>query len=228
MKKIIIAETILKDVGRASTVFGRGGITVIPAGSAEELLELHRRRKGDLIIADQAQPVMGGKRLCDAIRGEEALRDVSIILACDEVQARLPVCRDAGANAVIVKPVDPVALFTKTSELLVVPQRQSMRVMLRVSVDGGTGGTPFFATSENISLSGILLESNYQFRKDDRITCTFFVGHSEVKVDGAIMRIDRSSSGKIKYGVRFLNPPTKALVVIDHFIKQRGGGARTK
>jgi CheY-like chemotaxis protein len=225
MKKIIIAESILDAVGKNRTVFGRGGITVIPAGSAEDILELHRRERCDLVIADQAQPVMGGVRLCEVLRADEALRDVSIILVCDGAQASLQDCRDSVANAMIVRPVDPMVLFSKTSELLVVPQRQAMRVMLRVSVDGGTGGTPFFATSENISISGLLLESNYPFQLDDRIACSFFVGHSEVKVDGIVTRIDRSATGKKRFGVKFLNPSTKALVVIDHFIKSRSGSA---
>ena len=228
MKKIIIAESIRSAIGRSNTLFSRGGLVVHAAKTAEEVLALHRVKKADLIIADIAQPAMGGARLCSAIRHDPALRDVSIILACDAVQATLPPCRDAGANAVITKPVDPVGLFTKMSELLVVPQRKDMRVLLRVSVNSGSDDAPFFASSENISISGMLLDSNYRFKRDDRLSCTFFIGHSEVNVDGTVMRVDRTSSGRHRYGIKFLNAPTKALIVIDQFIKSRAGGGGGK
>ncbi len=226
MKTIIIAETILSAVGRDSTVFGRGGIALHPARTAEDALALHREKCADLIIADHAMPAMGGVRLCEAIRADEALRGVSIILACETAQADLPALRAAGANAVIPTPVDALGLFTKMFELLVVPQRKDMRALLRVAVTGGAGGESFFATSENISISGMLLESNYRFKEQDRILCTFFIGHSEVKVDGVVMRAERSGSGRRRYGVRFLNPPTRALVVIEQYVKSRvKGGA---
>ena len=221
MKEIIIAESILAAVGRSSSVFSRGGLVVRSARSAEDILAHHRQKKAHLIITDLAQPVMGGARLCVFLRQDPCLRDVSIILACDAVQAGLPSCRDAGANAVILKPVDPIALFTKMSELLVVPQRKDMRVLLRVNVSAGSDTAPFFATSENISLSGMLLESNYRFKREDRLSCSFFIGHSEVIVDGTVMRVDRASSGRHRYGIQFLNPPTKALVVIEQFVKSQ-------
>jgi CheY-like chemotaxis protein len=221
MKKIIIAETILKTVGSSDTLFGRGGIVMLQARTSEDVLAVHRRRRADLIIADFSLPVMNGAELCAAIRSDESLKGVSIILACDETQEALQACSNAGANAVIVKPIDAFSLFTKMSELLVVPQRKDMRVLMRVSVNGGRGSSPFFATSENISISGMLFETNYRFKRGDQITCSFFVGHSNVSIDGTIMRVDPASSGMSRYGVRFLNPPTKALVVIEQFVKRQ-------
>jgi CheY-like chemotaxis protein len=221
MKKIIIAENILNEVGGTGTLFRRGGINVFPSKTSEDILALHRSKKADLIITDIALPVMGGERLCSVIREDGALRGVSIILACDSAQASLPECRDAGANTIIIKPVDPVILFSKMSELIVVPQRKDMRVLLRVSVTGGQNDASFFATSENISISGMLLETNYRFKRDDHLLCSFFIGHSEVTVEGTVMRADRTSSGRTRYGIKFLNPPTKALIVIEQFVQRQ-------
>ena len=228
MKKVIISESTLAAIGRSSSMFSRGGIVVYPARSAEDILARHREKKADLIIADFELPVMGGARLCSTIRHDEALREVSIILVCDGVQAALPVCRNAGANAVIAKPLEPVGLFTTMSELLVIQQRKDMRILLRVSVKGGSDDASFFATSENISISGMLLESNYRFKRDDRISCAFFIGHSEVSVEGTIMRVDRTAAGRHRYGVKFQNPPTKALVVIEQYVKTRLGGVEKR
>lgn len=220
MKKVIIAEAVLGSLGMSVSFFGRGGIKVLPARTCEDVLALHRQKRADLIISDHELPSMGGARLCGEIRADAALRYVSIILACDPDPASLASCRAAGANAVLPKPLDPAELFSKVSELIVVPQRKDMRVLLQVSVDGGPQGAPFFASSENISISGMLIETANRLAQGQRLLCSFFIGHSQVKAETEVMRIE-AGSGRTKYGLRFINLDTKALVIIDLYVKSR-------
>jgi DNA-binding response OmpR family regulator len=182
MKKIIIDGSLLRDLEGRDTIFKRSGITSIPAWSTEEILNLHGVKRADLIITDATLPLMGGAKLCSMIRCDAELKSVSIILVCGETEISLSECRKAGDNVVIRKPVDPGELLWKTSELLVVPQRQDMRALLCVSIKGLEGNTPFFAQSQNISISGMLLETDYEFEPGDRMTCAFNIGHSEITV----------------------------------------------
>lgn len=221
MKKILIAENILKAVGSNKALFGRGGIEVHSAKTSEELLALHHQVNGDIIITDFALPAMGGAKLCAAIRGEEKLKTVSIILACDKAQAGLPLCKKAGANAVIEKPVDPVELFIKVSELITVPPRRDIRVLLRVAVSGGMAGSPSFANAENISISGMLMETNQHLKLGDQMDCSFFVGHSEINVAAKVMRVELTPSGRYRCGMQFMNLDTKSLIVIEQYVKSR-------
>ena len=220
MKTLIIAETILSAFERPDSLFKRGFIDVLPASTSEDILDLHRERRADLIITDEELPVMGGAKLCSAIRGDAGLKDVSIILACG-ADAAAAQCRDSGANAVIAKPVDPVALFGMVSELIVVPVRKDMRVLLRVNVIGGDSATPFFASSENISISGMLIETASRISKDDRLLCQFYIGHSELKTEARVTRAESSPAGRFRYGVKFVNPDAKMLVIIEQFIRSR-------
>lgn len=221
MKKIIIAENILKTVDSSNSIFRRGGIEVHSAKTSEELLELHRRHNGDIIIADFALPVMGGAKLCAAVRGEASLKNVSIILACEKMQAQQPFCRDTGANAVIEKPIDPVELFIKVSELIAVPPRRDMRVMLRVAVSEAASGSASFAGSENISISGMLLEMSTEVKPGDLMNCAFHIGHSEIKVAAKVVRVEVAPSGRYRCGIRFMNLDTKSLIVIETYVKSR-------
>ncbi|MDH4162652.1 MAG: response regulator [Nitrospirota bacterium] len=221
MKKIIIAENILKVVGSANSMFRRGGIEVHPAKTSEELLALHRQHKADIIITDFALPVMGGARLCAEIRGDDSLKNVSIILACEKMHVSPALCGNAGANAMIEKPVDPVELFIKVSELIAVPPRRDMRVMLRVAVSGGAAGSPSFATSQNISISGMLLESAVELKPGDQMDFAFTIGHTEIKVTAKVMRVEATSSGRYQCGVKFVNLDTKSLIVIEQYVKSR-------
>jgi CheY-like chemotaxis protein len=220
MKKIIIAENILKAVGNTNSIFRRGGIEVHSAKTSEELLALHRQHNGDVIITDLTLPSMGGAKLCAAIRGEDALKNISIILACEKMQASLPLCRNAGANTVIEKPVDPVELFIKVSELIAVPQRQDMRVMIRVALSGGAG-SPLHTSSENISISGMFLETTSELKEGDQMNCAFNIGHNEVKVNARVIRVDLAPSGRYRCGVKFMNLEMKSMIVIEHYVKSR-------
>jgi CheY-like chemotaxis protein len=94
MKKVIIAQTILDAVEQSTTLFGRGSIKLYPVRSSEEILDIHRRIKADIIITEFSLPVMGGVRLCSAIRSEQGLKDVSLILSMTAAfPGRLPGCR---------------------------------------------------------------------------------------------------------------------------------------
>jgi CheY-like chemotaxis protein len=213
----------LHDFEGRNTIFKRSGITFIPAWSTEEILNLHGVKRADLIITDATLQLMGGAKLCSMIRCDAELKSVLIILVCAETEISLSECRKAGANVVIRKPVDPGELLWKTSELLVVPQRQDMRALLRVSIKGLEGNTPFFAQSQNISISGMLLETDPVLEPGDRMTCAFNIGHSEITVSCMVKRVEETMLVRHRYGVRFMDCDTKSLVIIEHFVKTQPG-----
>jgi CheY-like chemotaxis protein len=221
MKNVIIAQTILDAIELSTTLFGRGSIKLYPAQSSEDILDIHRRMKADLIITEFSLPEMGGVRLCSAIRSEPGLKDVSLIIYCDDNRVFQAACRDTGANAVLQKPVDAFGLFSRISELIAIPQRKDMRVLLRISVDGRQEDACFVATSYNISISGMLMETKRELSKGDRLSCSFNIAHAEVNAQCTIVRVDRTEEGRFRYGARFLGLDTKTIVVIEQYVKSK-------
>jgi CheY-like chemotaxis protein len=219
MKKIIIAESVLVAIEHSNTLFGRGGITLHTASTSEEIIALHREHKADLIVADFALPVMGGARLCAVIRGDAALRDVSLVMVCDPSGRSRTECEQAGANTVLTTPVDPFELFSRISELLVIPQRQDMRALLHVSVAGREEKTSFLCMSHNISISGMLLEAERELRKEERLACALNISNRQINAECEVMRVERVSSGRFRYGVKFFSLDTKSLIIIEQFVK---------
>ena len=219
MKKIIVAESLLSVFNSNNSIFRRGGITLFTAQSSEEIINLHGVKNADLIITDQAFPLMGAVKLCTAIRSDVQLKNVSIVVTGDSSGEGGARYLTAGANAFIPAPVDPVELFSKVSELLLVPQRKDMRVLLRATVKGQEGDASFFAASQNISISGMMLETDRSLVSGDRLTCAFNIAHSEIKVSCMVVRVDRTSSGRSRYGVTFLNLDTKSLIIIENYVK---------
>jgi CheY-like chemotaxis protein len=220
MKKVIIAEPILRAVEKSKTLFGRGGITVFPARTSEDILTLHRAHQADLIVTDFDLPVMDGARLCSFIRSDPALRGVSLIIVCSASGLYRAQCLNAGANTVMTKPVDTFELFTHVAELLVISQRQEMRAFLQVSTTGREEKSDFPGVSRNISISGMLLEADTELQKGERLTCTVDLGGREIATECEVVRVEKASTGGFHYGVRFLNLDTKSMIIIDQFVKR--------
>lgn len=221
MKKVIIARNIIQAIGEGSTMFNRRSISFSPADTSEEILNIHGVNHADLIITDESLPLMGGVKLCTEVRSHADLKYVSIVMVCENDPDTVARCREAGANVVLPKPLDTGALLWKASELLLVPQRKDMRVLLQVTVKGMEGNSPFFAQSQDISISGMLLETEFALRKGDELTCAFHIGHSEVSVSGTIQRVEVTEAGRFRCGMKFMNCSTKTLVIIEHFVKTR-------
>lgn len=221
MKKNIIARSIMHSLGGTDSIFNRGTITAYPARTSEEILNIHGVRQADLIITEDSLPLMGSARLCATIRTDKLLKNVSIIIVCDRAETSSAQWREAGANEVLARPLDPIQLFSKISELIVIPQRKDLRVSLRASITSRGKNGFFYAESRNVSISGMLLETDHLLEKGDRLSCTFNIAHCEIVADCTVTRVVTAASGKQQYGVKFLQCDTKFLVTIEHFIKSQ-------
>ncbi|MFA5074075.1 MAG: PilZ domain-containing protein [Nitrospirota bacterium] len=217
MKKIIIEKSILDATDSHSAFFSRGNIQVYPAYSAEEALHIYEVTGSDMIIVDAGLPVMGGIKLCLRIRQTANLKNVSLILVCAE--AEMFSARKAGANAVVPKPIDSPRLFSVIAELLMVSRRKDLRVPLSVSVRSLGESAVFSAESRNISISGMLLETDLTLALNDRLACTFNVAHNKITAECMVVRIQESTANKQQYGVQFLNPDIKSMIIIEQFVK---------
>jgi len=219
MKKVIIAESVLLAIENSNTLFGRGGITLYPARTSEEIIALHREHNADLIVTEFALPVMGGASLCTFIRGDAALKDVSLVMVCEPSGPSRAQCEQAGANTVLTTPVDTFELFSRISELLVIPQRQDMRAFLQVSVAGREEKTSFLGVSHNISISGMLLEAEQGLGKGERLTCVVNISNRKIAAECEVIRVEKAPSGRFRYGVKFFNLDIKTLIIIEQFVK---------
>jgi CheY-like chemotaxis protein len=218
-KKIIIAASIQSAVSTAASLFSRGSVAVLTAGTCEEILQLHRAQKADLIIGDAALPAMGGAALCRTIRKDPGLKDVSIVMACSGGEQAVAECRTAGSNDVLAMPLDPVRLFSTVSAMLVVQNRLAVRIPLRIMIEGRDGKETFVGMSQDLSVSGMLIESARLLQPGDRLHCNFTIGARAVSVDCEVVRMQPKPAGGFQFGVRFVNIDAKTFVILEHIVK---------
>jgi DNA-binding response OmpR family regulator len=217
--KIIIAESVLRIVHGGNSLFSRGSVVLYPAASPEDILDLHRTHKADLIIPDAGLDGRGSVSLCTSIRRNAQLKDVSIIMVCNNDDPSHDEYRKAGSNHVLTRPLDPAVLFSTVSRMLMVQNRLAARIPLRIRVDGKDGFETHVGMSRNISVSGLLLNVARPLPAGRRLECTFAAGSRVVTIESQIVREEPGGAEGRLYGVRFLNLDAKTFVLIEHFVK---------
>ncbi len=221
MKKIIVANAVHAFLERDKSILSRADFRIYTATSGEEALRIHREERANLIVADLNLPDMRGDRLCSLVRNESAIRNVSIILMCHDVPEEIERVSTCGANAWVTKPVRPQQLVESVGQLLAVSLRRGYRVLLQAKVRGERESASFFCTSHNISVSGILLETDKHLEPGDGITCSFFLpGSRQIVVDGEVARREKKPDGTCHYGVRFIDLAPDFREEVERFISQ--------
>lgn len=161
------------------------------------------------------------------IRSSPLTRHVSVlaILPAGEPEGLDGAAVEAGANAVIRRPLEQARLEAWMAKLLAVPRR----VEARVPVQGHVVGTPkaeasghFFGLTRNLSLNGMLLASPVRLAHPD-VELEFGLPESRPALR-ALGRVVREAPEiawpYLGYGVEFLFIPEESITSISSFIER--------
>lgn len=221
MKKILIVDNIAAAVERGKSMLSRSDFAVFTALTGAEALAVHRTHQIDLIVMGLELQDMRGEEFCARIREDEQLRNVSIVVVGQDADTDEALKARFKANAYMAQPLQPAAFLAKVGQLLQIPVRESYRVLFKVSVAGSSSNESFFCNSQNISSSGVLLETRKQLARGDHISCSFFLpGSGQVASEAEVMRAEQRED-VFQYGVRFIDLKPAYRIAIEKFIKNR-------
>jgi DNA-binding response OmpR family regulator len=97
----------------------RAGFDVVTAADGDEALEQARARHPALAVLDVMMPKRTGYEVLAELRGDDALREMKVILLSARVQeGDVEQGMDAGADAYLAKPFRAQELVSKVEELL--------------------------------------------------------------------------------------------------------------
>jgi CheY-like chemotaxis protein len=218
MKKVLIAKDIHAILEQDDTFLNRTDILVLVAATNDEALKIHRSERVHLIMTQLDMPGMSCEQFCSAIRDDEDLRTVSMLMVCPNTPAAIERSRQCRANAVLLHPVHPLVLAVKAQQLLDIAARETIRVLLRANVDGSVGGEVFYCRSRNISATGMLVESDKPLADGARLSCLFYLPDAtKIQTSCKIVRTIEPDPGDedFKYGLMFteIAPETKKLLL---------------
>ncbi len=221
-KKVIIAEEVLPPVENEQSFLKRSAIKTFGAATNDEALSLHRAERSDLIIAMLEGRGMSGEELCSAIREDDELCQVSIIVICADTEADRERCLGCRANAFVKLPVNTAVLLQESHHLLNIAPRRAVRTPIDVDLDVRSGRMSSLGSSVDISETGMLFSAPAEIPEGDTVTCSFDLpGVGHVSVDAFIVRASGGEGNLKHYGVSFIEPEKDVAHAIKLFVRKQ-------
>lgn len=219
MGKIIVPEKFAGWLTARAAELQSPDLTVLPSGSNAATLAIHQAERADLIVVDLVDPHLAGETLCLRVRADEALRQVSILLLCNDTDSERRLAESCHANGVLYLPLNPAALLENIRQLLAVADRKSYRVLVQVRAGAAPHRETFHCISRNISASGILLETGKTLAVGERVGCAFFLpGGRQIDAEGEVVRRRFFADGSRTYGVKFTKLIPGTRQALDMFV----------
>jgi CheY-like chemotaxis protein len=225
MKKALLVDDVKLFIELEKTLLAnRSNIQIFTAASGQEAIDIHKKEMVDLILCDLYMPGMTGKEVCKIIRHDSSLKKVSIIIITTSAKD-FDECLAAGANDVLLKPINPSEFMQKVGKYINIPVRRDIRILARIGVEGvkGTPSESFLGNTVNISVSGVLVETGHVISLGELVSCSFFVPGktTPITVSGEVVRkADSKGAGMHYYGIKFVNIREEDKVVIGDYIKK--------
>jgi two-component system, cell cycle response regulator len=152
--RILIADTSSGNRILLRARLSEARYDVRDAGSAQEVLEIVRRDRPDLLIADERLPGGGGVALLRTLRADPALARLPVILLTErgERASRIAALA-AGADEFLVKPVDEIALMARVRSIFRASETEDALARRRVTVEelGFAEAPPGFAPAPRLA-----------------------------------------------------------------------------
>lgn len=230
LKKVLVSPEIKSFLTREKNFLNRTDIRQFTANTHEEALDIHRAEKLNLIITQLDLPAMSSENFCSLLREDGTLRKVSVMIVCGSSpadKAKSTLCK---ANAVLTRPLNPGVLIDKAQQLLDISWREAYRVLLSVSIDGSCNNDTFFCKSQNISTTGMLIETDRPLSLGNRLVCSFFLPNaSRITAVGDVVRVIKKSDGNKMnhhFGVKFAELSSEARTAMETFVRTKAQHAQ--
>jgi len=222
MKKILLVSASKVFLKRnANLLLGRG-LEIFTASSGEEALKLHEEHGFDLILSELELDGIDGSSLCSAVHMMKSSQQVSIILVCYDMLNSIHRVEQSGANAMLLKPLDPTKLLETIGSFVDMQLGRSKRVVLNVKVISRQFDQEFLCFSHDVSTTGILLETEHQLSLGNRIICKFTLDNAfNIEAEGEVIRYLSLPEARNLYGVKFLTLPLPYRTAIEDYVAAR-------
>ncbi len=160
--EILIAEDSPTQQAQLEYLLREHGYAVVAAANGKEALAAARQRRPTLIISDVMMPELDGYGLCKAIKSDETLRDIPVILVTTLTEPQ-DVIRglECGADNFIRKPYEARYLLSRIEYLLMhIELRKNQKMHMGVEIY--LGGEKHFITAERQQILDLLISTYEQ------------------------------------------------------------------
>ena len=159
---ILIAEDSRTQAEQLGFLLEQHGYRVTVTANGKQALQAAQAQKPALLISDIVMPEMDGYELCKAIKSDEKLKDIPVILVTTLADPKDVICGlDCGADNFIRKPYDERYLLSRIKYLLMnLELRKNQKMQLGVEIK--LGDQKFFINSERQQILDLLISTYEQ------------------------------------------------------------------
>lgn len=213
--EILIVEDSPTQAEKLRYLLEQQGYRARVAKNGSEALSLLQEFRPSLVITDVLMPMMNGYELCAAIKKQERIRDIPVILLTslsdpkDVVEAL-----KCGANNFITKPYDNAYLLSHIRYILANAETQGNR--LKMGIEITVGGSVHYISSDRQQIFDFLLTTYDSYtRKNQELVLTTeqlrqLNEQLEEKVRERTAAIEESAS---RYRMLFEQSPSGILLI---------------
>ena len=220
-RTILIVDDVAMFRELGALFLARSG-RVIQADSGAGALEIARRDRPDLVIADLHMPGMEGDELCRRIKADPALGEVPVVML---VGGDSPTDRGrsvrAGADDVLPKPISRVSLVETVNRFLAHEHVRGLpRVTLEQPVRVVADETREWGTLKNLSRGGVFVETEVEIEPATEVDLYFDLPESTHSIaPSAEVVWQRPANGlPAGLGMRFLDVDGRVAQWLDDFV----------
>jgi len=202
-------------------------VDVLIAGNGQQALEMIRAHRPDLVYMDLNMPVMDGPACCAALKADEELRSIPIIMVTtagreeDEL-----LCREAGCDDFITKPIDRQIFLEKGRKFLEDFDRRQPRVECDADLSLAVSGASLEAKVSDISVGGLYVATDAPLPREGSLEMAFSLPGDEAKTIEVTGRVAwENSPGQCSkphypagFGVEFTDLDPDAASFIQAFV----------
>lgn len=217
-KSVLLVGSCAALDGNGEGPLAREGVSVRGARTVAQALAQHRTEPASVIVTDLDLPDGTAEDLCAAVRRDDALRRVALLVLCGDSEDERRRAAECNANAQAIHPRDPAELAARVLPLLSISSRAIYHVLARVTADSPSGSRSFFCTSRNVSASGILVETDEALRPGQMLECSFFLpGRQRVETRCRVVREAAGKAGR-QFGLQFVDVPADATAALEDLV----------
>jgi DNA-binding NarL/FixJ family response regulator len=210
-------------------VLDRQGLEIVQVAEPEMSIELAEAQPFDLLIFDSIVEMGTLAQLVDAIRDESsASRNSSLLVLAKP--ATVDMARnlvDRGVNRVMLLDDPPELIGQQVAELLDIAPRADLRYSTRLKAAVGGEAVEVLGQVANLSISGMLIETETSFERGEEIAVTINLGGrlgSVVARAEVVRQAHSEREGVCGIGVRFLgfarDGAEKIAAVVDEALAE--------
>ncbi len=161
-RSILLVDDVELFLELERTFFHREGFDLLMAVNNQEIMQLVLKRKPDLVFMDMEVSGSRGDDICRWIKQDRDLQRTPVIMVVDSGDFEAEsLCRHAGCDAIIHRPVKRHQLLSVARTFLDLADRQLSRVATRLPVEFGMNGNDLKTNySVNLSPGGLFVATD--------------------------------------------------------------------